>query len=73
MLDSATRQRLLSATLRYPPLEECYRFAELVFPKLPLKTTTGRDRGPARNAGPFGEIIANVVPPSHRKAAAAAS
>ena len=57
----------------YPHLEECYRFAELVFPQLPLKSTTGRDRGPAKNAGPFGEVIANVVPPSHRKAAAAAS
>ena len=57
----------------YPHLEECYRFAELVFPKLPLKMTTGRDRGPAKNAGPFGEVIANVVPPSHRKVAAAAS
>ncbi|WP_413993058.1 FMNH2-dependent alkanesulfonate monooxygenase [Labrys okinawensis] len=54
----------------YPHLEECYRFAELVFPKLPLKKTTGNDLGPARNAGPFGEIIANVVAPSHRKAAA---
>ncbi|MQT15167.1 FMNH2-dependent alkanesulfonate monooxygenase [Segnochrobactrum spirostomi] len=55
----------------YPHLEECYRFAELVFPKLPLKATTGNDRGPARNAGPFGEIIANVVAPSQRKAGAA--
>jgi alkanesulfonate monooxygenase len=54
----------------YPNLEECYRFAELVFPKLPLKKTTGSDLGPAKNAGPFGEIIANVVPPSERKAAA---
>ena len=54
----------------YPHLEECYRFAELVFPKLPLKATTGNDLGPARNAGPFGEIIANVVAPSHRKVAA---
>ena len=26
----------------YPHLEECYRFAELVFPLLPLKETTGR-------------------------------
>lgn len=56
----------------YPHLEECYRFAELVVPKLPLKATTGIDRGPARNAGPFGEMVANVIPPSHRKAAAAA-
>ena len=53
----------------YPNLEECYRFAELVFPKLPLKATTGVDFGPAKNAGPFGEIIANVVLPSERKAA----
>jgi alkanesulfonate monooxygenase len=51
----------------YPHLEECYRFAELVFPRLPLKETTG---GPARNAGPMGEIIANVIAPSERKAAA---
>jgi len=54
----------------YPHLEECYRFAELVFPKLPLKATTGNKLGPARNAGPFGEVIANVVAPSQRKAAA---
>jgi alkanesulfonate monooxygenase len=54
----------------YPHLEECYRFAELVFPKLPLKATTGNDFGPAKNAGPFGEVIANVVAPSDRKAAA---
>jgi alkanesulfonate monooxygenase len=54
----------------YPHLEECYRFAELVFPKLPLKATTGNDLGPARNAGPFGEIIANVVAPSQRHKAA---
>ena len=54
----------------YPHLEECYRFAELVFPKLPLKDTTGNDLGPAKNAGPFGEVIANVIAPSQRKAAA---
>jgi len=53
----------------YPHLEECYRFAELVFPRLPLKATTGVDRGPARNAGPFGEMIANVAPPGHQVAA----
>jgi alkanesulfonate monooxygenase len=52
----------------YPHLEECYRFAELVFPLLPLKATTGHDRGAARNAGPFGEVIANVVAPSLRRA-----
>ncbi len=53
----------------YPHLEECYRFAELVFPLLPLAATTGNDLGRARNAGPFGEVIANVVAPSHRVAA----
>ncbi len=47
----------------YPHLEECYRFAELVFPKLPLRSTTGRDLGQARHAGPFGEVIANVAAP----------
>ncbi len=46
----------------YPHLEECYRFAELVFPKLPLRATTGIDRGTARNGGPFGEVVANTVP-----------
>ena len=51
----------------YPHLEECYRFAELVFPLLPLGATTGpAGAGAARNAGPFGEIIANVTPPSLR-------
>jgi alkanesulfonate monooxygenase len=54
----------------YPHLEEAYRFAELVFPKLPLKATTGVERGVARNAGPFGELIANEVAPTPRRAAA---
>jgi alkanesulfonate monooxygenase len=45
----------------YPHLEECYRFAELVFPLLPLKATTGHGRGPARNAGPFREVVATAV------------
>ncbi len=52
----------------YPHLEECYRFAELVFPLLPLRSTTGNDLGPARNAGPFGEVIANVAAPTRRAA-----
>jgi alkanesulfonate monooxygenase len=43
----------------YPHLEECYRFAELVFPLLPLRATTGIQ--PAK--GPVGEVIANVEPP----------
>jgi len=53
----------------YPHLEECYRFAELVFPLLPLKATTGNALGRARNAGPFGEVIANVAAPSQRRVA----
>jgi alkanesulfonate monooxygenase len=55
----------------YPHLEECYRFAELVFPKLLLKATTGANLGPARHGGPFGEVIANVAAPSQRRAASA--
>ena len=31
----------------YPHLEECYRFAELVFPLLPLKPTTGHHPQPS--------------------------
>jgi alkanesulfonate monooxygenase len=52
----------------YPHLEEAYRFAELVFPRLPLS------HGPAAarlsvNTGPFGETIANDIRPSARQAA----
>ncbi|WP_207458990.1 FMNH2-dependent alkanesulfonate monooxygenase [Azospirillum sp. SYSU D00513] len=53
----------------YPHLEEAYRFAELVFPKLPLAATTGRAPAVAVNNGPFGESIANGAPPSLRQAA----
>jgi alkanesulfonate monooxygenase SsuD/methylene tetrahydromethanopterin reductase-like flavin-dependent oxidoreductase (luciferase family) len=35
----------------YPHLEECYRFAELVFPLLRLR------------AAPFGELMANAIRP----------
>jgi alkanesulfonate monooxygenase len=55
----------------YPHLEECYRFAELVFPKLPLKATTGANLGPAHHGGPFGEVISNIEAPSHRRAVSA--
>jgi alkanesulfonate monooxygenase len=52
----------------YPHLEEAYRFAELVFPLLPL--AHGHTAGAARiNTGPFGETIAN----EHRPAQQAAS
>lgn len=47
----------------YPHLEEAHRFAELVFPLLPLAT---RNQLAGRTlTGPFGEIVANAyVPPS---------
>jgi len=54
----------------YPHLEEAYRFAELVFPLLPLAAGTGRDRGPASNNGPFGESIGNGPSPVQRQQAA---
>jgi alkanesulfonate monooxygenase len=57
----------------YPHLEEAYRFAELVFPLLPLAAGTGRDHGPASNRGPFGESIGNGAGPSHPQRQAAAS
>lgn len=51
----------------YPHLEEAHRFAELVFPRLPLNRAASDERV---LTGPFGEIVANsIVPP----AAAAAS
>jgi alkanesulfonate monooxygenase len=52
----------------YPHLEEAYRFAELVFPLLPLPAQV-RAAGAAKvNTGPFGETIANEQLP-HRQAA----
>ena len=47
----------------YPHLEEAYRFAELVFPLLPLSARTGTRRRSAVNTGPFGETIANEYRP----------
>jgi len=45
----------------YPHLEEAHRFAELVFPLLPLPL---RERlGTPALAGPFGEIVANTYVP----------
>jgi alkanesulfonate monooxygenase len=51
----------------YPHLEEAYRFAELVFPLLPI----ARDDAPGFpvNTGPFGETIANDLRPQQRQAA----
>src|SRR5262245_8678360 len=49
----------------YPHLEEAYRFAELVFPLLPL--SHGKQGGrTAVNTGPLGETIANDVRPQGR-------
>jgi alkanesulfonate monooxygenase len=46
----------------YPHLEEAYRFAELVFPLLPLATRERLTKGPTLT-GPFGEIVANDIRP----------
>jgi alkanesulfonate monooxygenase len=52
----------------YPHLEEAYRFAELVFPLLPL----GQKHDGAAlsvNTGSFGETIANdLLPPRQQTA-----
>lgn len=56
----------------YPHLEEAYRFAELVFPLLPLshgKTVVETQL----NTGPFGETIANDIRPTVHKQAASQS
>lgn len=46
----------------YPHLEEAYRVAELLFPRLPLSHAADRAGTVALN-GPFGEIIANERAP----------
>ena len=52
----------------YPHLEEAYRFAELVFPKLGLNVTEqgGNVTKLRANTGPFGETIANEHRPLQR-------
>jgi alkanesulfonate monooxygenase len=53
----------------YPHLEEAYRFAELVFPLLPLSVQ--EKIASPKLTGPFGEIVANnYVPGAPRLAAA---
>ncbi len=52
----------------YPHLEEAYRFAELVFPRLPLKHKTTAF-GSGRNSGPFGETVANLFRPGSQVSA----
>jgi alkanesulfonate monooxygenase len=51
----------------YPHLEEAYRFAELVFPKLPIRHQTARF-GTNANNGPFGETVANLYRPEFARA-----
>jgi alkanesulfonate monooxygenase len=50
----------------YPHLEEAYRFAELVFPLLPLQV---REKVGASLLSPFGEAIAHGAPPPLKLAA----
>ncbi len=52
----------------YPHLEEAYRFAELVFPLLPLAHGKRRVET-AVNTGPFGETIANDYRPEEKSRA----
>ncbi len=51
----------------YPHLEEAYRFAELVFPLLPLSHARKLAKTVV-NTGPFGETIANDTRPVYRHA-----
>jgi alkanesulfonate monooxygenase len=51
----------------YPHLEEAYRFAELVFPLLPLAHAKASPDARV-NTGPFGETIANELAPEKRAA-----
>ncbi|MEK8046637.1 FMNH2-dependent alkanesulfonate monooxygenase [Ideonella margarita] len=51
----------------YPHLEEAYRFAELVFPLLPLSLREKISQ--PRLSGPFGEVVANNHVPTLARAA----
>jgi alkanesulfonate monooxygenase len=52
----------------YPHLEESYRFAELVFPRLKLRHKVV-PFGTSANHGPFGETIGNLYRPGAQRAA----
>ncbi len=52
----------------YPHLEEAYRFAELVFPRLPVRHPVTKF-GTAQNSGPFGETVGNLYRPGGARAA----
>ena len=54
----------------YPHLEEAYRFAELVFPLLPVNVQQKLSGG--NPGGPFGETVANLYSPSASTPGAAA-
>ena len=45
----------------YPHLEESYRFAELVFPRLGIRKDAAVQTGPL--SGPFGELVGNQYTP----------
>ena len=55
----------------YPHLEEAYRFAELVFPLLPVNVQ--EKLGGGNPGGPFGETVANLYSPGAAAPAVAAS
>jgi alkanesulfonate monooxygenase len=50
----------------YPHLEEAYRFGEQVLPLLPITRDEAQVRSPRKRVltGPFGEMIANSLPPA---------
>jgi alkanesulfonate monooxygenase len=48
----------------YPHLEESYRVAELLFPRLPVAAQARKIAGSL--TGPFGELIANEIVPQRR-------
>ncbi|GJD52891.1 Alkanesulfonate monooxygenase [Methylobacterium crusticola] len=54
----------------YPHLEEAYRFAELVLPRLPLADGTPGPPTASAHRGPFGEMVGNVIVPAGPRAAA---
>jgi alkanesulfonate monooxygenase len=53
----------------YPHLEEAYRVAELLMPRLPLSRRVGANERLV-NTGPFGEILSGARAPSERAAVA---
>jgi alkanesulfonate monooxygenase len=54
----------------YPHLEEAYRVAELVLPRLPLSSQTHAPKTSETHRGPFGEMVGNVIVPEPRRVSA---